>query len=59
MPAVNAAMDAKVIAVNSDAVILVSSLNKTSKKGLIKAANILPAHYVRSNPMKKSSNKIR
>ena len=41
MPAVNAAMDAKVIAVNSDAVILVSSLNKTSKKGLINAANML------------------
>lgn len=41
MPAVNAAIDAKVIAVNSDAVILVSSLNKTSKKGLINAANML------------------
>lgn len=41
MPAVNAAMDAKVMAVNADAVILVSSMNKTSKKGLISAANAL------------------
>lgn len=39
MPAVNAAMDAKVIAVSVDAVILVSSIGKTSKKGLIYAAN--------------------
>lgn len=41
MPAVNAATDAKVIAVNADAVILVSSIGKTSKKGLIAAANSL------------------
>lgn len=41
MPAINAAMDAKVIAVKADAVILVSSMNKTSKKGLISAANTL------------------
>ena len=41
MPAINAAMDAKMIAVKADAVILVSSMNKTSKKGLISAANTL------------------
>ncbi len=41
MPAVNAATDAKVIAVNTDAVILISSLGKTSKKGLYDAANSL------------------
>ncbi len=41
MPAVNAATDAKVIAVNADAVILVSSIGKTSKKGLVSAANAL------------------
>ena len=41
MPAVNAAMDAKVIAVNVDATILVSSIGETTKRGLIKAANAL------------------
>lgn len=41
MPAVNAAMDAKVMAINSDAVIIVSSLGGTSKKGLVEAANTL------------------
>ena len=41
MPAVNAAMDAKVIAVNVDAVILVSAIGKTSKKALVEAANTL------------------
>lgn len=41
MPAVNAAMDAEVIAVSVDATILVSSLGETSKKGLINAANEL------------------
>ncbi len=39
MPAVNAAMDAKVMAVNADATILVSAIGGTSKKGLIEAAN--------------------
>ncbi len=39
MPAVNAAMDAKVIAVNADATILVSAIGETTKKGLIDAAN--------------------
>ncbi len=39
MPAVNAALDAKVIAVNVDATILVSSIAGTSKKHLIEAAN--------------------
>ncbi len=41
MPAVNAAMDAKVIAVNVDATILVSALGETTKRGLINAANAL------------------
>ena len=41
MPAVTAAMDAKVIAVNVDATILVSAIGDTSKKGLIEAANAL------------------
>lgn len=41
MPAVASGMDAKVIAAKSDAVILVSSLNKTSKKSLVSAANTL------------------
>ena len=41
MPAVNAATDAKVISVNADAVVLVSSIGKTSKKSLVKAANSL------------------
>lgn len=41
MPAVNAAMDAEVMAVNVDAVILVSAIGKTSKNGLVTAANAL------------------
>lgn len=41
MPAVNAAMDAKVMSVSVDATILVSAINDTSKKGLYTAANIL------------------
>ena len=41
MPAVNAAMDAKVMSVSVDATILVSAINDTSKKGLYAAANIL------------------
>ena len=41
MPAINAAVDAKVLAVNADATILVSSIGKTSQKGLIEAANTL------------------
>ena len=41
MPAINAAMDAKVIAVNADATMLVTSVGSTSKKGLIDAANTL------------------
>lgn len=41
MPAVNAAMDAKVMAVNADATILVSAINSTTKNGLITAANTL------------------
>ena len=41
MPAVNASVDAKVIAVNEDATILVSSVGNTSKKGLVDAANAL------------------
>ena len=41
MPAMEAAMDAKVVAVNADATILVSSIGKTSKKALVDAANSL------------------
>ncbi len=41
MPAINAAMDAKVIATETDATIIVSSIGKTSKKGLVEAANAL------------------
>jgi capsular exopolysaccharide synthesis family protein len=41
MPAINAAMDAKVIAVNSDATILVSSIGVTEKRRLVEAANML------------------
>ena len=41
MPAINAALDAKVIATEVDATILVSSIGKTSKNGLIEAANTL------------------
>ena len=41
MPAVNAAMDAQVLAVSADATILVSAIGETSKKGLVEAANAL------------------
>lgn len=41
MPAVNAAMDAEVIAVSVDAAILVTTVGNTSKRGLINAANAL------------------
>ncbi len=41
MPALDSSMDAKVIAVNVDATILVSAIGKTSKKGLVEAANTL------------------
>ncbi|WP_026657836.1 CpsD/CapB family tyrosine-protein kinase [Butyrivibrio sp. AC2005] len=41
MPAVNAAMDAEVIAVSADATILVSAIGETSKNGVVKAANAL------------------
>ncbi len=41
MPAVNAAMDAQVLAVSVDATILVSAIGETSKKGLVEAANAL------------------
>lgn len=41
MPAVNAAKDAKVLAVNVDATIIVSAIGETSKKGLVDAANAL------------------
>ncbi len=41
MPAINAAMDAKVIAVNMDATILVSAIGETSKVGLVDAVNAL------------------
>ncbi len=41
MPAINAAMDVKVIATELDATILVSAIGKTSKNGLVEAANTL------------------
>lgn len=41
MPAMNAAMDANVMAVKSDACILVVAMGETSKKGLTEAANTL------------------
>ena len=41
MPAVDASQDAKVMAVSVDATILVSAIGKTSKKGLVEAANSL------------------
>ena len=41
MPAVEAAQDAKVMAVSADATILVSAIGETSKKGLVNAANAL------------------
>ena len=56
MPAVNAAMDAKVIAVNVDATVLVSSVGATSKKGLVDAANALTE--VKANLIGTIVNKI-
>ena len=47
MPSLDSSTDAKVIAVNADAVILVSSMGKTTKKGLVEAANTL--HEVNAN----------
>lgn len=47
MPALDSSMDAKVIAVNVDAAILVSAIGKTSKRGLVEAANTL--HEVKAN----------
>ncbi|SFO24592.1 capsular exopolysaccharide family [Pseudobutyrivibrio sp. UC1225] len=41
MPAIDAAMDAKVISVNVDATILVSAIGETTKQGLIDALNAL------------------
>ncbi len=41
MPAVEAAQDAKVMAVSADATILVSAIGETSKNGLVNAANAL------------------
>ena len=41
MPAINAAVDAKAIATTTDATILVSSMGKTTKRGLVEAANTL------------------
>lgn len=41
MPALDSSMDAKVIAVAVDATILVSAIGKTSKVGLVEAANTL------------------
>lgn len=41
MPAINAAMDAKVMAVKADATIIVSSMGDTTKKGLLYAVNSL------------------
>ncbi len=41
MPALDSSMDAKVIAVAADATILVSAIGKTSKAGLVEAANTL------------------
>jgi capsular exopolysaccharide synthesis family protein len=41
MPAINVAADAKAIATNADATILVSAMGKTTKKGLVEAANTL------------------
>jgi len=47
MPAVNTAMDANVIAVKTDACILVVAMGETTKKGLAKAANTL--HDAKAN----------
>lgn len=41
MPAVNAAMDAKVLAVKMDATVLVTAVGETSKRELLTAANTL------------------
>lgn len=41
MPAINAAMDANVMAVKSDACLLVVAMGESSKKGLLKAVNTL------------------
>lgn len=41
MPAIDIAMDAKVMSVKADACILVSAMNHTSKRGLVAAANTL------------------
>lgn len=41
MPAINASMDASVIAVKSDACIMVVAMGESSKKGLLKAVNTL------------------
>ena len=46
MPALSSALDAKVMASNADAAILVSSMHETSKKGLISAANALSDSHV-------------
>ena len=56
MPAINAAMDAKVIAVNVDATILVSAIGETSKRGLVDAANALSE--VKANLIGTIVNKI-
>lgn len=56
MPAINAAMDAKVIATEADATILVSSIGKTSKKGLVESANTL--NEVKANLIGTIINKI-
>lgn len=56
MPAVNAAMDAQVIAVNVDAAILVSAIGETSKKGLIEAFNAMAD--VKANVVGTIINKI-
>ncbi len=56
MPAVNTAMDASVIAVSTDATILVSTIGETSKKGLVDAANALTE--VKANLIGTIINKI-
>ncbi|SFC62141.1 CpsD/CapB family tyrosine-protein kinase [Butyrivibrio sp. YAB3001] len=56
MPAVHAAMDAEVVAVTVDAVILVSSIGKTTKKRLVAAANALTG--VKANLIGTIVNKV-
>jgi Mrp family chromosome partitioning ATPase len=56
MPAVDSSMDAKVIAVSVDATILVSAIGKTSKKGIVDAANTL--QEVKANLIGTIINKI-